>query len=182
MNIRRPQLAARKSRGVTLLELMVGLIIISIGMTIAIPSFQGMTARNRIAVQVNEMLLAINLARSEATRTGSSVSIQAVAPSSDNEFGGGWCVVPGDPGDCEANVVRLFPALDGGSTLNLVEDGGDTKIRFTALGGIFGDRKLAIDLCVEGQVGRRITITPIGRSKSHKPDSDEEDEENDPDC
>ncbi len=170
MNIGEPQITARKTRGVTLMELMVGLIIIGIGMTIAVPSFQGMSARNRIATQANEMLLAINLARSEASRTGSGMTIQAVSASAGDEFGGGWCVVPGNPGDCSANVVRAFPALTGGSTLNLVDDGGATAIRFTALGGVLNDASLSIDLCMQGQEGRRIVISPIGRSKSHKID------------
>ena len=77
MMLRDSKFSARKTRGVTLVELLIGLIIISIGMTIAIPSFNGMVERNRVATQVNEMLLSINLARSEAGRTGSRVHIQA---------------------------------------------------------------------------------------------------------
>ena len=166
MNFREPR--ARKSRGVTLIEMMVGLIIISIGMMVAMPSFKGMSSRNRVATQTNEMILAINLARSEATRRGSSVSIQAQAGSTSDEFGGGWCIVPGNPGDCTANVIRAFPVLTGGTTLNLVADGGATAIRFTALGAVFNDNSLAMDLCTGGVEGRRITISPIGRVKSHR--------------
>ena len=84
------QISTRTNRGVTLLEMMIGLVIISIGMSFAIPSFQGMIARNSVATQVNEMLLAVNLARSEASRTGSKVNIQASAAVTSNEFGGGW--------------------------------------------------------------------------------------------
>lgn len=167
--MRGSQISARKSRGVTLVEMLVGLIIISIGMTIAVPSFNGMVARNRIATQVNEMLLSINLARSEASRTGSTVSIQAVASTSGDEFGAGWCIVPGDPGNCDANVVRAFPALVGDATLNLVDDDGASNIRFSSTGGMFNDSSIAVDLCYSGQQGRRIFINPIGRSKSHRP-------------
>ncbi|MFT6752971.1 MAG: type IV fimbrial biogenesis protein FimT, partial [Candidatus Azotimanducaceae bacterium] len=70
------QLSKPNVGGFTLIELMLGLIIISIGMSIAVPSFQGMISRNRIATQVNDMLLAVNLARSEASTTGANISIQ----------------------------------------------------------------------------------------------------------
>ena len=50
----------RVSTGVTLIEMLIGLIIVLIGMTVAVPSFQGMVARNNVAAEVNEMLLAIN--------------------------------------------------------------------------------------------------------------------------
>ncbi|MFT4677341.1 MAG: prepilin-type N-terminal cleavage/methylation domain-containing protein, partial [Candidatus Azotimanducaceae bacterium] len=38
-----------RSSGVTLMELLIGLVIVSIGMTVAVPSFQGMIARNTVA-------------------------------------------------------------------------------------------------------------------------------------
>jgi len=169
MRVRDSQAPARKIRGVTLVELLVGLIIISIGMTIAIPSFNGMVARNRVATQVNEMLLSINLARSEAGSNGSRVTIQAQAADTADEFGAGWCIVAGNPGDCESNVIRVFPALIGEATLNLVDDGGDDFIEFSSTGGMKDDSSISIDLCYAGQQGRRIFISPIGRSKSHSP-------------
>ncbi|MBL4682771.1 MAG: GspH/FimT family pseudopilin [Pseudomonadales bacterium] len=164
-----------KIGGFTLIELMVGLIIISIGMSIAVPSFQGMIARNRIATQVNEMLLAVNLARSEASTTGGNVSIQALSSSTADEFSGGWCVIPGRPGDagysadCSAGVIRTFGALAGTVTFNLVNDGGLSSITFTPLGGTIDSLSRSIDLCVPDQIGRRVFITPIGRAKSYKP-------------
>jgi prepilin-type N-terminal cleavage/methylation domain-containing protein len=54
--------AARKSMGMTMIELLVGMTVVGIGMTIAIPGFQGMIARNNLATQVNEFLLTVNRA------------------------------------------------------------------------------------------------------------------------
>lgn len=159
----------RTNTGVTLLEMLIGLVIITIGMTVAVPSFQGMVARNNIATEVNEMLLAINLARSEAGRRGSGVSVQAKAATSDNEFGAGWCVVPTSQGDCTANVIREFSAIDSSATLNLVSDGGATAINFSARGGLQGPPNISLDYCYSGQQGRRIFISPIGRAKSYRP-------------
>ncbi|MFT5099610.1 MAG: type IV fimbrial biogenesis protein FimT [Planctomycetaceae bacterium] len=159
-----------RSSGVTLMELLIGLVIVSIGMTVAVPSFQGMIARNTVATDVNEMLFAINLARSEASRTGSSVKILATTPTEDNEFGTGWCVVPDDQIDCSANGIRAFSGTNPNSSLNLVDDGGEEAIIFSARGGLSNFQNVSIDYCYEGQLGRRIFISPIGRSKSHRPD------------
>ncbi|MGB0693945.1 MAG: pilus assembly FimT family protein, partial [Pseudomonadales bacterium] len=52
----------RRSAGFTLVELMVIIVIIGITFSLALPGFQGMIQRNRMATNVNDMLLAINLA------------------------------------------------------------------------------------------------------------------------
>jgi len=175
----------RRAAGVTLMEMLIGLAIISISMTVAIPSFQGMIARNTVATDVNEMLLAVNLARSEAGRTGSGVSIRATVGVATNEFGPGWCVIAtddsaGNATNCNGSVIRAFPGTNPNATLNLVDAGGQTSIDFTARGGLANFSTVSIDYCYEGQQGRRIFVTPIGRSKSHRPD--DADTNRRPDC
>lgn len=154
--------------GFTLIELMVILVLIGMGMTIAVPSFQGMIARNRIITQVNDVILAVNLARSEATRTGGLVSLTAATPTSADEYGGGFCIVLGTPTDCaNGNVVRRFQALEGSATLNSVED--VSVIQFNSLGGLSsaGPQPIDLDLCHPKYQGRRIRISVVGRVKSH---------------
>jgi type IV fimbrial biogenesis protein FimT len=170
----------RRTAGVTLMEMLIGLAIISIGMTVAIPSFQGMIARNTVATDVNEMLLAVNLARSEAGRTGSGVSIRAAGGTEANEFGPGWCVVATIQANCNGAVIRSFSGTNPNATLNLVDAGGETSIDFTARGGLENFSTVSIDYCYEGQQGRRIFVSPIGRSKSHRPD--DPDTNRRPDC
>ena len=82
-------------RGFTIIELMIGLVIIGMGMTIAIPSFQEMLARNTMATQVNEFMLSLLRARSEASKTGSIVSILGQTAATD--YTGGWCNARGAP-------------------------------------------------------------------------------------
>ena len=157
-------------KGFTLLELMVVLVITGITLAAAFPSFQGMIARNRVATETNDVLLAINLARSEALKTGGIVSVQAVDSSNtSNEFGNGYCVVIGTPGNC-TNAIRKFDALTGGTTLNSVDD--VSVLEFNSLGGLnnTGSQVRKLDLCDPNQTGRRIVISLVGRSKSHKPD------------
>ena len=163
-------LKRRQTMGVTLVELLIGLVIVGIMLAAAGPGFSGMIDRNRVASQVNDFILAIQVARSEATRIGATVSIQAVGSSSSNEFGDGYCVVTGDPGNCSGAVVRRFDALSGGSTLNSVEN--VTTIKFNSLGALqdTGDAPLQFDLCNDSTSGRRIYVSLIGRAKAHSPD------------
>jgi type IV fimbrial biogenesis protein FimT len=160
----------RALRGVTLVELMVGLAVIGIILMTAVPSFTGMINRNRATTQVNDFVLAIQIARSEASRMGSTVSIQAVGADGSNEFGEGFCVVAGNPGDCAGTAIRRFDTLTGSSTLNSVED--VTSIQFDSLGGLAGTGGLPLqfDLCNDSTPGRRIFVSLIGRTKVHTPE------------
>lgn len=170
----------KKNKGFTLLELMIVLVIAGIAMGAAFPAFQGMVARNRMATQTNDMLLAINVARSEALRISGIVSVQALAGGDgNNEFGDGYCVVVGNPGDCDGTgepgtadprPFRVFAPLVGSSTLDSIED--VTSLQFNSLGALSGTAGAtrAFDLCPPEVDGRRIVINAIGRSKSHRPD------------
>jgi len=172
--------------GFTLIELIVTIRIIALSMTIAVPGFQNMLARNRVATQVNDFILATNLARSEALRRGSVVSILAEDGSdTDNEFGPGFCVYVGlavygadSCADTGGEVLRNFPALIGEATLDSFED--DEVIAFNGLGGVVDETIKNVDLCYAGQDGRRIYISLIGRSRSHRPD--DADSAKQPDC
>jgi hypothetical protein len=75
--------------------------------------------------------------------------------------------------DCTATdgtVIRRFPALQGESVLNAVEN--VSIVSFNSLGALTATAATtrSFDLCHEGQNGRRIFVSLIGRSKSHKPD------------
>ena len=121
----------KKFPGFTLIELLVVVVVVGVGFALAVPSFQGMVARNRLATNSNELMLAINLARSEASkRAGQIVSLQALNAVNGNEFGGGYCVVLGDPGNCNNPVIRTFSALSGDTSLAGVDDAANGGIAF----------------------------------------------------
>ena len=59
----------------TIIELMIVLTLVAILAALAIPSFKPMIERENIAAQVNDLISALNLARSEAIRRGVKVTV-----------------------------------------------------------------------------------------------------------
>ena len=93
---------AKHVRGFTLIELMVVISIVAVMMVFALPAFNDFTQQRRMASNVNMFVSAVNLARSEATRRGAQVTVQALDASDvDDEWGPGLCVTLDDPGDCD---------------------------------------------------------------------------------
>ena len=98
--------------GFSVIELMVALALGAILLGMALPAFNGMMTQRTMTTQVNDLVVAVHYARSEAVKLGGLVTIQAVDESdSDNEWGPGYCVVVGDPGNCD-NPLRVFTVED----------------------------------------------------------------------
>ena len=69
--------APASHRGFTILELMTAIAVTGILLAIGVPSFNEIIRTNRTAAQVNELVTALNLARSEASKRGLPVSVCA---------------------------------------------------------------------------------------------------------
>ena len=156
--------------GMSLIELMVVISIIGFSLNLAVPSFNRMISRNQAAAEVNNFLMGINLARSEALKIGGIVSVVASDSSNaTNEFGAGFCVAVGSPADCTGTVIRQFEASPEGVRLNSVEN--VSSLQFGSLGGLRGGVVQNVDFC-STYVDRRIYISLMGRSKSHRPNDE----------
>ncbi|MFN2308478.1 MAG: GspH/FimT family pseudopilin [Gammaproteobacteria bacterium] len=148
--------------GFTLIELMITLAIAAILLTVGIPSFQAVFQSNRLATQANELIGAVNLARSEAIKRGANVTVRA----STGGFQNGWCVhlnasCTGD------DILRLFPAMnqmavDAGGTTALVFNGQGQKA--TPAGEV--TFTISPDDCTTGaaNLSRAISIANTGRA------------------
>ncbi len=105
----------RDPRGFTLIELMVTISIAAILLAIGVPSFQAIIENNRLATQSNELITAVNLARSEAIKRSCDITIdpnangyvQGWTVSTDTTAGAGRSPCPG------AEVVRVFDGFNG---------------------------------------------------------------------
>ncbi len=101
--------APARQRGITIIEIMVTLAIAAVLIGLAVPAFNGFVAQRALTAQVNDFLVAVQYARSEAGRRGTYVSVQALnAANAANEWGPGWCVVVGNaPVACPNDGTQL---------------------------------------------------------------------------
>ena len=71
-------------RGFTLIELMVTIAVVAILTTVAVPGFRDLIRNNRVTTQTNEVVSALNFARTEAIKRGRSVTVRL------QPVGDGW--------------------------------------------------------------------------------------------
>lgn len=145
-----------KLKAFTLIELLIGIVIASILLALAVPALDSIITRNQIITQTNQFIAALNLARSEAIKRGVTTQlVSSDATVATNEWGQGWRVeVAADGTD-----IRVYEALDN-NTLNA---SSGNAFQFNSKG--FIDRSDDLDLChAAGETGRRISINATGRA------------------
>lgn len=100
--------------GFTLMELMIGIAVLAILTTLAVPAFRQFNQNNRLAAQANEMVAAFQFARSEALKRG--VQVQVCSSANATTCGGawinGWIAVTNPAGDPEVLRVWSSPGDD----------------------------------------------------------------------
>lgn len=148
-----------KHTGFTLVELMIGLAIAAIVMTLGVPSFRDLIQNNRVTTTTNEIVLALQMGRSEAAKRGQSITVCASADgdtcSGATNWATGWIVTTG-----ASDEIRVTSALSGGLTLTgsasqvVFRSAGDTAAGLTltlSFSGCTGDRARAITVAASGQ-------------------------------
>ena len=116
--------------GFTLIELLVTVSVLAILLAVAIPGFQSFVVRNRLAAVNNDLMTSLNLARSEAIKRGTTVSVCRTNDNGETCAGNwsdGWMVFVNTDGESESPAVkddddetllRVFPPLPVGYTMN----------------------------------------------------------------
>ncbi|MCP5132162.1 MAG: GspH/FimT family pseudopilin [Gammaproteobacteria bacterium] len=172
--------------GFTLLELIMTLAIAAIVITLGVPGFQEVIRNNRITAQTNELITALNLARSEAIKRGvpvtmckTSYSVTATSPptacNTSADWQQGW-IIYADPGSNDGviktsegdEILRVKEAMPTGFKLGT---GGTFTnwIAYLPTGFNRGSGGLGNDtfrLCLDGnqQTGKEIIVNQAGRA------------------
>lgn len=151
----------KKTRGFTLIELMVMLAVIAIVAVLGLPRLQGITDNNRLAGQINTLTRDLSYARSEAITRGTSVRLTSTAGTTAWE--GGWTVdVLAADGVTVTATLRTTSTLTG-NTPTLT--GSVNTVTYLTDGSQSIAANITFDLC-DGRTaeqGRRITVLPTGR-------------------
>lgn len=148
---------AKGADGFTLIELLVTVAVAAIVATVALPSFITTIRDNRMAAQTNELLAAVNLARSEAAKRQAEVRVCAGGPACDGAWGEGWVVY--DPGRGE--IVRSWAAPD--AALSLASVPGGSMIAFNSRGWVDARRSLVFCDARGATAARALNIAATGR-------------------
>ncbi len=160
-----------RQTGLTLVELMVTVAVMIILLSVGVPSFQGHMKDNRRINQINELVSAMNLARSEATKGSGMV---ALCPStsgstcSGGTFDSGWIVFVNSDSDTPPAVdrgeviLRTHAGITGAGTSLRAFGGVTSGMNFLASGrpDAFGD----ITYCDERGAGhaRSVVLNLVG--------------------
>lgn len=122
--ISRFESGAAGQRGVTLIELMITLAIAAILLGVALPNFRAFVAANRLSGSAQEFLVALQLARSEAIRSGGQVTLRLNATAGSADWGSaGWTMFADTNGN---------GALDAGE--QVLRDGMPLPAQLTLIG------------------------------------------------
>lgn len=148
--------AVHTKTGFTLIELMVTVAILAIVLAVGVPSFQRFIRDNQVRTDTNAFISGLQLARSEAVKRGTQVSVNAAGAS----FAAGFCVHTGGTGtNCDnATRIRSFQALESSVATTT------TRIVFSNLGELSNSTgavsvALSPPDCATGEDGRERTVT-----------------------
>jgi type IV fimbrial biogenesis protein FimT len=166
--------------GLTLIELMVTMAVAIILLAVGIPMFDTMRVNNRSTAQANNLVTAINLARSEAVKRGDAVTLcpidnpanltaGSIACGDAADWANGWFAYS----DAEGSTAGSFENSSGETMLRVwqqpasgTEVTGPVNVPYNGTGGLAGAANLTLTVQVDGCSGtqkRQLTISPVGR-------------------
>lgn len=165
----------QRQRGFTLIELMVTLAVLAIVFAIAAPSFTTMINNNRSAALGEELVTALNYARSEAVKRGSRVSVCASSDGATCSGAAtwiqGWIVFTDNAASDSATsptvgaVLRRWEAPNAGAVISVSQGAATNFVRYTRLGTLGRFSQVEVNSSVSGCSGnaaRTVTIGPAG--------------------
>ena len=146
-----------RTKGFTLIEVLVALGVLLILITMAVPSFTGSLQSTKADTDIDDLRRALNFARMAAIDRGVTTRIRPTAE------GSAWSseLTVYDGTGSPANVLRVVPAMSSGATLTLTS--GVTAIDFNNLGGLSAPSTAVVISYVRGAHSRTLNVCLNGR-------------------
>jgi type IV fimbrial biogenesis protein FimT len=172
--------SAQKAAGFTILELMVGITVMGVLLGIGVPAFNDIIRNNRTAAQTNELVAALTIARSEATKRGLPVSVcaantarTACAAADAASWANGWLIYTdrlGTPGtvDTDDEILQTSEPVSGGLGVTSNAVG---FVRFGANGALTEAVDITFDVVHDHCTGtnrRQVEVERTGRLNTSK--------------
>jgi type IV fimbrial biogenesis protein FimT len=168
----------RPARGLTLIELLIVMLILAVTITMAAPPMRQLVYSTRVSSEINRLMTAVNLVRSEALRLNQPVSMcpsfMAVTGESicSGTFADGWIIFSNidrdkvvDKGD---QVIRVFEAIPAGYTLTNRKGTIAAKERITYLSDGSSRRNRTLLLCAPAtgaEIKKSLVMNIVGRPR-----------------
>ncbi len=175
-----------KQHGFTLYEMLITILMIGIILSVGVPSLTAFTQNSRISGTANDLHSSFQLARSEAARAKTNITVCASANSMDaaancgGTFNDGWIIFLDLNGDIDRdgggeNVLRAHPPVS--DRINVTTNAGANYFSFAASGlgrgDVAGTAVQTATICDErgnvvaaggSSAARVLVVTPIGRA------------------
>lgn len=157
------------NRGFSLIELMVTVAVMGIIAGIAFPSLRDLVINSRVSTQTNELVAALNYARSESIKRGLEV---VVCARDGANLGNGWFIIPGtacnfDPDPCDPNSRDPLVLICHESLKEVAITTDRVSLQFSGRGGLVGGAVTLTLSAAECRIGterkRQISILGSGR-------------------
>ena len=150
-----------KQTGLTLIELIVTLAVLSTLLAVGIPQFTSSTANSRMTTTINALSGDFALARTEAVKRAIPVTVTPANIS--NWAAGGWTVATVAVNASTPSVnLKVAPGSPSGTNITAAA----TSVRFNANGRSNSAAALTFTLCDNrtGPVGKRMTLNATGQT------------------
>lgn len=161
----------KANQGFTLIELVITITVLAIVATVAVPSFRNVIVSNSVSFDRDEFFTLANLARSEAIKRGTAVTIcRSSDGSSCNDslaWDQGWLAFHDANADGNKDSgeeeIRSIGALDG--QVSVAYSGSDDRITYTSRGLLIrGDGVFTFSHSAGSQFDKIVDIGVTGRA------------------
>ena len=135
-----------RHRGLSLFELLAALVIVSILVSLAAPSFSQMMAEQRLRQVASELRISLAAGRSEAVKRNERVSLVKRG----DAWSRGWCIEAGTATACSAAPVQAFNVAVSNITVAKDNAVGGAPVEFNAWGRVSACPKFSITTTAAG--------------------------------